>query len=119
MKWLSVHVGGQKWRVDLIKGNSKHFEAEADERVYGITHADKCRIYIAREQDEQVREDTLLHELLHAVFGVSGASNILASVCGERDAACKTEEDVITAITPLLHRALKEFGFRFPKGPGT
>ncbi len=112
-----MHVGGQRWRVDLIKGNSRHFEAEHDERVFGITHADKCRIYIAREQDEQVREDTLLHELLHAVFGVSGASNLLAGVCEGRDVACKLEEDLVTSITPLLHGALKEIGFRFPKVP--
>lgn len=117
MKWLSVHVGGQKWRVDLIKGNSKHFEADADENVYGITHAEKCRIYIAKEQDEQAREDTLLHELLHAVFGVAGVNSTLAEICEDRDEAYKVEDKMILAMTPVLHRLLKDLGFKFPKGP--
>ncbi len=117
MKWLTVHVGGQKWRVDLIRGDSHHFEADEDEQVYGITHADKCKIYIAREQHEQIREDTLLHELLHAVFSVSGASNILTRAAEGREAAAKLEEDVVTAIAPHLHSCLKDIGFRFPKAP--
>lgn len=108
MKWLSVHVGGQKWRVDLVRGKSHHFEG--DETCYGATYCDKCRIYIAREQDEQAREDTLLHELLHATLHVSGVSAALA-------AAGLDEEQVIKPLVPVWHRLLKDLGFRFPKGP--
>jgi hypothetical protein len=105
MKWLSVRVGGQRWRVDLVKGNSRHFEGED---CYGITLSDKCRIYIAKEQDEQAREDTLLHELMHAALHVSGASQKLTD---------GTEEDIVRGLVLVLHPLLKDLGFRFPRGP--
>lgn len=117
MKWLSVQIGGQRWRVDLIKGNHPHFAAEDGEHVYGISYPDRCKIYIAREQSEQVREDTLVHELLHAVFAVSGAGGILAEVCEGRDIAGRVEERIVGALTPYWHRIVLDLGGKFPKGP--
>jgi hypothetical protein len=118
MKWFDVHVGGQKWRVELVKKSHPNLESGPEERVYGATREDKCRIYIAKEQDEQTREDTLLHELLHAVFSVAGCTQELANVVEGADMAVDLEETMVKSITPILHRLLKDLGFRFPKGPG-
>lgn len=112
MKWLSLHVGGQKWGVFLVSPNSKHLlehttKVAADERSVGRCDFPRCRIYISNDIDEQAREDTLLHELLHALIHVCGVD------------ACKStraEERLVKGISPILHRLLKDLGFRFPKG---
>lgn len=110
MKWLAIHVGGQKYRVDVVR--RKHPELEGAD---GVTDHDKCRIFVASEQEEQAREDTLLHELLHAAMYVSGAYSVLEGACSGTDAH-ETEERMVRALTPCLHRVLKDLGFRFPKG---
>lgn len=108
MKWFDVHVGGQKWRVEIVRSNSPHLRHEDGDHTMGMTVYDKCRIYIDRDQDEQAREDTLLHELLHATFEVAGVRILLNP---------ELEERIIRALVPILHRLLKDLGFRFPKGP--
>ncbi len=111
MKWLALHVGGQKWGVYLVSPKSKRLAQPnaTDERVLGRTFHGECRIYISSDQDEQAREDTLLHELLHVSLAISGAG----AIYGRADS---TEEKAVCALTPILHRLLKDLGFRFPKG---
>lgn len=112
MKWLALHIGGQKWGVYLVSPHSKHLVDHttpvlADERSIGRCDFLRCRIYISNDVDEQVREDTLIHELLHAIIHVGGVH------------ACKSssaEEKLVIAMAPLLHRLVKDLGFRFPKG---
>ena len=112
MKWLDLHVGGQRWGVYLVSPKSKRLLEHttpvlADERSVGRCDFSKCRIYIANDINEQAREDTLLHELLHALLHVSDVG------------ACKSiraEERLVKSLTPHLHRLLKDLGFRFPKG---
>jgi hypothetical protein len=114
MKWLSLHIGGQLWSVHLVSGKSPRLRTE-DRVLHGRTFFDRCRIYVSKDLDEQAREDTLLHELLHASLFVSGADAALINTYGkDADAA---EEHVVTHITPVLHRLLKDLGFAFPKGP--
>ena len=115
MKWLDLYVGGQRWGVYVVKGGSRLLGADDDETVHGLTHFDKCRIYLSKSQDEQAFEDTFLHELLHAAIYVSGASNVLASQCKTADKAADVEEQIVRSLTPILHRVLKDLGFRFPK----
>lgn len=111
MKWLQLHVGGQKWSVHLVKPHVKALEGAA-----GITYPERCQIYISSALDPAARDDTLLHELLHAALYVSGGCNVFAASCksGQADNA---EEQVVLGLAPMLHRVLKDLGFRFPKGP--
>jgi hypothetical protein len=115
MRWLTLRIGGQKWTVHAVRGNSKHFDAAPDETVQGITYPDKCTIYVSRDLDHALREDVLLHEFLHAAFGVSGASHVLDETCSEPRIV---EERLVRAMTPILHRLLADLGFTFPKLPG-
>jgi Zn-dependent peptidase ImmA (M78 family) len=118
MKWLSIRVGGQKWGVYLVKGNSRHFGTDENEEVDGVTYVDRCRIYVSSSLEPPVRDDTLLHELLHASFHVSGAQHALhEAVGGDAEKTDALEERVIRCLTPVLHRLLVDLGFRFPKGP--
>lgn len=107
MKWLSVHIGGQLWSVYVVNERSKWLRTEELGVCKGITYFDDCRIYLAREQSAQAFEDTLLHELLHALLRVSGAAHKIGN---END-----EEDVVRDLTPVLHRLLKDLGFLFPR----
>jgi hypothetical protein len=112
VKWLALHIGGQKWGVHLVSPNSRLLidhttKVEPDERSVGRCDFPKCRIYIANDIDEQAREDTLLHELMHALVHVCGGAFFRST---------EAEELYVIALTPLLHRLLKDLGFRFPKG---
>ncbi len=52
-------------------------------------------------------EDTLLHEFLHCVLFTSGGEAAYG-------ADPEKEELLVTAVTPLLHRLLTDFGVKFP-----
>ena len=108
MKWLALHVGGQKWGVYLVPPTSKHL-LDGDDSCVGRCDYEHSRIYVSRALDEPAREDTLLHELLHALLFVSGAEAAYGK-------SPKAEELLVAALTPILHRLLKDLGFRFPKG---
>lgn len=106
MKWLSLHLGGQLWGIYLVNPGN-HRLVEDGERLLGCTYQDECRIYLARGLSDQVLEDTLLHELLHAALHVSGAALVINSH--------SKEEAIVRDLTPVLHRLLKDLGYRFPK----
>lgn len=106
--WLKLQIGGQKWSVYLVPRKSKHlfFDGAYNE---GICEYGKSRIFVSNALPVAAREDTLLHELTHALFYVAGARAIIDS-----DDA---EERIVRAMTPILHRLLSDLGFVFPKVP--
>lgn len=106
MKWLAVHVGGQRFRVHLVPPDHPALEGEN----YGSTDHAKSEIFVERRLSQSATEDTLLHELLHAAMDVSGATHVLND---DRD----VEEAVVRALTPVLHRLLLDLGFSFPRVP--
>lgn len=110
MKWLALHVGGQKIAVHVVR--RKHPKLEGCDGIY---HPELARIYIASDLDPGPREDTLIHELDHVVNAVSGVNNALKEACGE-DALDAIEEQIVRCRTPIWHRLLKDLGFRLPKG---
>lgn len=113
-RWLSLHIGGQKWSVYLVSRKSKFLDNSDGERLHGSCHYDTCRIFISKELGEQVLEDTLLHELMHAVFYVSGGTSVIEGAMPEAD-SIKAEEHLIRCVTPVFHRLLKDLEFTFPK----
>ncbi len=115
MRWLSLHVGGQRWAVHVVSRKSKFLKSEIDgSQLNGCTFYEKCAIYLANDLGESALEDTLLHELLHATFFVSGSQHTLEQVC-KADKAYATEEQLILSLTPVMHRLLADLGFRFPR----
>lgn len=106
MKWLALHIGGQKWGVYLVKGTSKLLCPHGD-RLVGCCYYERCRIYLSRDLSESAFEDALIHELLHAMFEVSGAGTVVGSAL--------KEESIVRDLTPMLHRLLVDLGFKFPK----
>ncbi len=108
MRWLDLRIGGQRWTVNLVGERSKYLRDDEDDACKGMTYHDECKIYIRRELSEQARDELLLHEILHAVLGVSGAGHVIGD--------SEKEELIVRDVTPVLHRILVDLGFRFPKG---
>lgn len=106
MAWLRFMLGGQRWAVHLVSPRSKHLVTEDGAHV-GRCVYERCRIYISRDLDAAAREDTLLHEALHALLYVSGADESYGK-------SAKTEERIVGALTPHLHRWLHDLGMRLP-----
>lgn len=101
--WLKLHIGGQLWRIYIVPARNKNLAGGAGRCDYNA-----CKIYISKAQDDQAREDTLWHELLHALLYVSGAEKAY-------DGDADIDEKVVAALTPVMHRLLKDLGFRFPR----
>lgn len=108
MKWLPLHIGGQRWWVCLVAAKSKLLRNDAGECLVGKCDYQRCRIYLSKALDEEARQDALLHELLHALLYVTGAEKVYGG-----DA--KKDEVLVATLTPALHRLLKDLGFRFPR----
>lgn len=111
MKWLALRVGGQRITVYVVP--PKHPKLEG---CKGIYHPDDGAIYISKVLAPDVRQDTLFHELDHAVTEVSGGNNLIAEHLPEKERDA-FEERLTRARTPIWHALLKDLGFRFPKGP--
>ncbi len=110
MKWLALHVGGQKIGVFIVR--RKHPKLEGCDGIY---HPTEGRVYLASDLEEGPREDTLFHELDHVVNDISGANNILSGAVAVTKLEA-VEEQIVRCRTPIWHRLLKDLGFRFPKG---
>ncbi len=82
----------------------------------GCAIHEDCLILIADDLSPEVREETFLHELEHAINAVSGAKHEMGLRFRSDKARIEHEERIVRARTPLLHRVLKDLGFRFPKG---
>lgn len=108
MKWLSLHIGGQRWSVFLVSPKSKNLRGEDGSWRLGACNYDRNRIYISKALEESAREDTLWHELMHALLYVTGAEKVY-------DCDPIKDEQLVTAITPVMHRLLKDLGFQFPR----
>jgi hypothetical protein len=105
MLWMKIHVGGQLWKVYLV--SPKHKKLKGGD-LNGSCHYEESKIYISKALDGEARDDTLLHELLHALMFVTGADKAYGG-----DAV--KEEALVSALTPALHRVLVDLGFRVPR----
>lgn len=94
--------------MHLVPSGSKYLKDE-EQRLHGWCDHETCNIYIDKTLSEPAREDTLLHELLHACIRVT-SQHVALEAAGE-----SLEEDLVKAVTPTLHRLLCDLGFRFPR----
>lgn len=105
--WLRLTLGGQRWRVFVVSPRSKYL-VDTDGTVHvGRCVYERCGIYLSRDLQDGALEDALLHELLHALLYVTGAEEAYGK-------SHKAEERLVSALTPALHRLLRDLGLRFP-----
>lgn len=105
--WLRVRIGGQRWKIFLVSPRSKFLIDENGDRLDGLCEYDTCRIFINRDLSEDVFHDTLLHELMHAILHVSGATKFYKD-------SHKKDECVCGSVAPYLHSVLNEMGVKLP-----
>lgn len=75
-------------------------ENNLDDGEVGVTRRDTNKIYMRlMEGNEQLMRETLLHEVLHVVWGVSG----LTYVHGSFDEDDREENIVRMQASPMLH----------------
>lgn len=92
----------REWVVYLARPGAAPDRLALNER--GATFCDSREVYIDRDEPDDVRAETLLHELMH----VAAADTALG------DAA---EETAIRAISPHLLPILVTRGLRWPEPP--
>jgi hypothetical protein len=111
---MIITLGGRRWEVRLVPRGSKWLEGDQDEyEIDGRTHPSDGVIAIAKDLSPSAREETLVHEILHAAMQTGGGSHVLQLKCkGDHEEA---EELLVRCLTPILHRLLIDWGVKLPK----
>lgn len=87
----SVQILGHCFRIDSSPEASKLLKAD---ETNGDCHADECLIRLDSTRPPSLVAQTLLHEVLHAVWVFTPLPT-------------KREEDVVTALSPILLDVLR------------
>lgn len=91
----TIKILGLTWKTEI---NS---DIAREGQCYGSTHHTSQKFFFDPDQTDEHMEQTLLHEILHAIWWQTGLNQTFKDQ--------KTvEEQVISSITPLLHQVLKE-----------
>lgn len=101
------HIGGEQWTIYEVAPGNKNLKSDDGDRCNGTCLADNCKIYINRDLDPSAKAHAVLHELVHAMLHVTGADKVY-EMDGDK------EEILVSALTPALHRLLKDNGFSLP-----
>lgn len=73
------------------------------EGSYGCCHVERQEIYLHADNAPELRRYFLMHEMLHAIWALSGARDV---VDGSKDAA-SLEENFVQLFTPHVLRATR------------
>lgn len=96
-KQFNIRIRPHKVKVFFSrKALNKHIKH--GENLLGLTIADRLEIFINPIGNSMERE-TLLHEILHMIWYMSGATNQMSH---------RAEEEIISIITPHLMNFLKD-----------
>lgn len=86
-----IKVGGINYTIEMVEvidvGGERNFQ--------GMCHFDKARIEILESLSDQRIEQTLIHELTHAIFYEAGYD--------------EQDEDMINRVGIVLHQVVKDF----------
>lgn len=92
----TVKIGGFVWSVE------ENEKVAAEGNVYGSTHHTKQRIFLEPNETPQKKEQTLLHEILHAIWHQTGLGK---RFIGDQS---KIEEEIVHALSMSLYQVLKD-----------
>lgn len=91
-----LKIGTSLWTIIY----SKNLVEDGD---LGKQYRDQHELHIAEHQCEDEKEDSFLHEVLHACCRFAGIPNNVKHKL--------TEEEFIERLTPVLHMVLRDNGF--------
>lgn len=86
-----IKVGGIKYNVELVD----YIDVAGERNFQGMCHFDKAKIEVLKSLSEQRIEQTLIHELTHAIFYEAGYD--------------EQNEDMVNRVGLVLHQVVKDF----------
>lgn len=92
-----LKIGGFQWTVEA------HADVAREGDIYGTTHLTTQKIFLDPNIPLQKREQTLLHEIMHAIWWQSGIER------GSEDK--KLEERVVHSLSMGLYQVLVDNNF--------
>ncbi len=106
--WCELDVCGQRYRV-LLSEAEGCAELGDDE---GVTLGERTEIYIQRGLSASRKEDTLIHELIHALLDASGAGHSLCEHLGlSEDRWREFEEKLARLMAPAMLATFRGAGW--------
>lgn len=93
----TIKIGGFQWTVE------ENDKVANEGGVYGSTHHTKQRIFLEPNETQQKKEQTFLHEVMHAIWDNSGLSKRY-----KRDKDGDIEEEIMHALSNGLYQVLKD-----------
>lgn len=91
-----VKVGGITYEIK----RKESVEVNQDKNYYGVCNFKDAVIEVSTTVNQQRQEQTLLHELMHAVFHEAGIE-------------IEDEEDIVNRSSLVLYQVLKDNDFSF------
>lgn len=92
-----LKIGGFEWSVQ------SHEDVSRESDTFGSTHTATQKIFIEPNIPQQKKEQTLLHEILHAVWWQNGIERTTEDK--------KLEERVVHSLSMGLYQVLKDNDF--------
>lgn len=74
-------------------------------RTFGSTHHQTSKIFIDPSSNPILQEETLLHEIIHAIMFVNGFCYRFDTKDSNR---LPDEEEIIRSLSPSLHQCIKD-----------
>lgn len=96
----AIRIGPFDVRVDLSKKAQEKVDRDNDGPLYGLWDGRNATIMLSSRAADTILRETLLHEVLHAIFELSGASSVHIK---DSD----TEEGIVRSVTPMLLDVLR------------
>lgn len=95
----TIRIGPYDYTVIVDSERIKELERETSSELYGITSPGILEIALQPNVADMVLRETLLHELIHALFYNTGISERFTD---------KTEEQIVRALSPALFSLLRD-----------
>lgn len=101
----SVRIGSFDWTIDYLEHSDWHTEGRDE---IGTTEADQLKILVRLSDEKRSYhiacvKETLLHELLHAIYAFTGLT-FYATAKNEKD----QEEHTVRSLTPSFLAVMRE-----------
>lgn len=92
-----LKIGGFQWSVE------EHKDVAHEGNVFGSTHTQSQKFFIEPDLAIQKRDQTLLHEIMHAIWWQSG----LGKIYNDKEHK-EIEENVVHGLSMGLYQVLKD-----------
>lgn len=95
-----INIGGFDWKIE------KSEDVATEGNIHGTTHYKKQRFFLDPETSIQKQEQTLIHEIMHAVWWQTGLWERF-----KKEETKNYEEEIIHALSMGLYQVLKDNKF--------